>query len=133
MPTQLQPLQAEPRSDAADVADARLKQLRRHAGRQERDFAIHGLLAGIRREASRGRKAAGGIVDAWESVVPNEFAAGTRIKGIAGGVVRVGVKSTSLSFELDRALRSGLLEKLRSAYGGVLRRVRLEQDSSLLS
>ena len=130
MPSQVQPLQAESR---ADTAEKRLELIRRHSGRQERDYAIHGLLAGIRREASRGRKAAGGIVDAWEAVVPSQFASGTRIKGIAGGVVRVGVKSTALSFELDRALRSGLLEKLRASYGGVLRRVRLEQDPSLLS
>ena len=130
MPTQVEPQEAV---SPADAASARLESIRRLTGRQERDYAIHGLLAGIRREASRGRKAAGGIVDAWEAVVPTHFAIGTRIKGISGGVVRVGVSSTALSYQLDRELRSGLLEKLRSAYGGVLRRVRLEQDASLKS
>ena len=129
MPSQVLPSEA---NSQADVADARLTLMRRHTGRQERDYAIHGLLAGMRREASRGRKAAGGIVDAWEAVVPTRFAGGTRIKGISGGVVKIGVGSTGLSYELDRELRSGLLEKLRTAYGGVLRRVRLEQDPSLL-
>lgn len=128
MPTQVEPQEAV---SPADAAHARLESIRRLTGRQEHDYAIHGLLAGIRREASRGRKAAGGIVDAWEAVVPTRFAIGTRIKGISGGVVRVGVSSTSLRYQLDRELRSGLLDQLRSAYGGVLRRVRLEHDASL--
>ena len=115
-----------------EAADAQLERARRNAGRIERDYAIHGLLTGIRRDASHHRKRTGNLVDAWEQVVPTAFAAGTRIQGISAGVVKIGVASSALSFELDRALRSGLLEQLRTVYGGVLRRVRLEQDPSLL-
>jgi hypothetical protein len=113
------------------AADAQLDRARRNAGRVEREYAIHGLLTGIRREAARHRKRTGSLVDAWEQVVPAALAAGTRVHSITGGVAKIGVASPALSFELDRALRSGLLAELRTLYGGTLRRVRLEQDSSL--
>ena len=117
-------------SEASD-AHAKLELIRRRTGRSERDFAINGVLSGIRREASRPRKSSRSFIDAWEAVVPAKFASGTRVRSITGGVARVGVKSSALGFELDRALRGGLLASLREAYGGVLRRVRVEQDSAL--
>ncbi|MCH2160302.1 MAG: DUF721 domain-containing protein [Phycisphaerales bacterium] len=110
------------------LAAARIDLLRKRNRRGERDYAIVGLLEGIRREASRSRKASGNFVDAWEAVVPPEFVRETRVKGLSGGVARVGVRSSAMQYELDRLLRTGLLSELRAAFGGLLRRVKVETD-----
>lgn len=109
-------------------AAARIELLRQRNRRVERDYAITGLLEGMRREASRSRKSSGKFVDAWEAVIPTKFARESRVKGISGGVARVTVPSPAVQFELDRLLRTGLLAELRAGYGGLLRRVRIETE-----
>ena len=116
-------------SPTAEAA-ARIDLLRQRNRRVERDYAIVGLLEGIRREASRSRRSSGQFVDAWEAVVPSEFARESRVKGISGGVARVTVPSPAVQFELDRLLRTGLLAELRATFGGLLRRVRIETESN---
>ena len=115
-------------SSPAATAEAQLELLRRRNRRVDRDYAISSLVEGIRREAARNRKTSGKFVDAWEKVIPAEFASQSRVRGISGGVAKVSVRSSAVGYELDRLLRSGALAELRAEFGGILRRVRVEQD-----
>lgn len=121
----------ETREQGSDFAESSIEQLRRHRCRPERNLEIGGMVDQFRREASRARRGAGSFLDAWESVVPPEIAATTRVRGIRAGVARVGVLDAATSYDLDRRLREGLLAELRLAFQAPLRRVKLEIDGSL--
>ena len=112
-------------------AESSIEQLRRHRCRPERNLEIGGMVDQFRREAGRARRGAGTFLDAWEAVVPSEIAAATRVRGIRGGVARVGVQDAATSYDLDQRLRNGLLAELRLAFRSPLRRVKLEIDGSL--
>ncbi len=119
------------RKQGSAFAESSIEQLRRHRCRPERNLEIGGMVDQFRREASRARRGAGSFLDAWEAVVPSEIAATTRVRGIRGGVARVGVLDAATSYDLDQRLRNGLLAELRLAFQAPLRRVKLEIDGSL--
>ena len=125
------PASIDSRERASAFAESSIERLRRHRCRPERNLEIAGMVDQFRREASRARRGAGDLLDAWEAVVPPEIAAVTRVRGVQGGVARVGVPDAATSYELDRRLRNGLLAELRLAFRSPLRRVRLEIDGSL--
>ena len=82
----------------------------------------------VRREPvrlQRTRKRLGSFVELWETVLPDELAAHTRVTGIRGGVVRVSVDTSATAYELDRRLREGLEEQMRRAYGKTFVRVKI--------
>jgi len=115
----------------ADGVSARLSQLRGFRVRPDRAVAIGGLVDVVRREAARNRRQAGSFVEAWESVIPSPLVETTRVKGLRGGVARVGVRDAAARYELDAGLRGGWLGELRLACGQPVRSVRLEIDASI--
>ena len=130
-PTPATDVVSDPREQGSAFAESSIEQLRRHRCRPERNLEISGLVDQFRREAGRARRGAGTFLDAWEAVVPPEIAASTRVRGIRGGVARVGVLDAATSYDLDQRLRNGLLAELRLAFQAPLRRVKLEIDGSL--
>ena len=125
------PSQSATREEVSAFAESSIEKLRRHRCRPERNLEIGGMVDQFRREAGRARRGAGTFLDAWEAVVPPEIAAATRVRGIRGGVGRVGVLDAATSYDLDQRLRNGLLAELRLAFQSPLRRVKLEIDGSL--
>ena len=120
----------DPASDADAIA-SRLSRLRGFRVRPDRAVAIGGLVDVVRREAARNRRQAGSFVEAWESVIPSPLVETTRVKGLRGGVARVGVRDAAARYELDAGLRGGWLGELRLACGQPVRSVRLEIDASI--
>ncbi len=104
---------------------ARLEQLRNWRARPDREVAIGSLIDAKLADAQRTRKRLGSFVELWETVLPDELAAHTRVTGIRGGVVQVAVDSSATAYELDRRLREGLEEQMRRAYGKTFVRVRI--------
>lgn len=134
----LEPLSSTPTGVGAGMASAiagpvsaRIDRLREHRVRPPRETAIGGIVAAIRREASRHQRQAGSFVEAWESVVPEELRAATRVRGLRGGVARVGVRDAATRYELDAGLRGGWLAELRLACGQPVRSVRLDVDAAI--
>ena len=103
----------------------RLEQLRNWRARPDRVVAIGPLIDAKLADAQRTRKRLGSFVELWETVLPDELAAHTRVTGIRGGVVRVSVDTSATAYELDRRLREGLEEQMRRAYGKTFVRVRI--------
>ncbi len=112
-------------------ASARIDRLRGFRVRPPRDIAIGGVVAAIRREASRHQRQAGSFVEAWESVIPEELRSATRVRGLRGGIARVGVRDAATRYELDAGLRGGWLAELRLACGQPVRSVRLDVDAGV--
>lgn len=118
------------RPDVGPTA-ARIDRLRGFRVRPPRETAIGGVVAAIRREASRHQRQAGSFVEAWESVVPESLRSATRVRGLRGGIARVGVRDAATRYELDAGLRGGWLAELRLACGQPVRSVRLDVDSAI--
>ena len=110
---------------------ARIDRLRGFRVRPPRDTGIGGVVAAIRREASRHQRQAGSFVEAWESVIPEALRSATRVRGLRGGIARVGVRDAATRYELDAGLRGGWLAELRLACGQPVRSVRLDVDAAV--
>lgn len=108
-----------------DDALRQVERLRAWRSRPEWETAIGALVAEKAAQARRSEQRAGSLVDLWESLVPAELAAHTRVTGVRGGTAHVTVDSSSTGYELDRRLRGGLEQELRRAYRGTLVRVRI--------
>eukprot|EP00919_Chromeraceae_sp_WS-2016_P041310 GHVR01098492.1.p1 GENE.GHVR01098492.1~~GHVR01098492.1.p1 ORF type:complete len:161 (-),score=10.03 GHVR01098492.1:295-777(-) len=124
------PSQTPPAAPAA-FTGASIDRLRKLRCLPERNLTITATVDQYRREASKSRRGMGNFVDAWEAVVPAEIAATSRVRGVRGGIARIGVVDSATSYEIDQQLRGGMLAELRLAFGGTLRRVKLEIDGSL--
>ena len=118
-------------AEQAAFTGASIDRLRKLRCRPERNLTITTVVDQCRREASKSRRGMGNFVDAWEAVVPPEIAAAARVRGVRGGIARIGVVNAATSYEIDQRLRGGMLAELRLAFGGTLRRVKLEIDGSL--
>lgn len=103
----------------------RLERLRQGRVRSEADPSIGGLVSGVAQRAARTQRRLGALTDVWESLVPGEIVARTRLTGLRGGVARVVVDSASTAYELDRMLRGGLEQRLRRRFRGTLMRIRI--------
>lgn len=103
----------------------RLERLRQRRARSEADPSIGGLVSGLAQRAARTQRRLGALTDVWESLVPAEIVARTRLTSLRGGVARVVVDSASTAYELDRMLRGGLEQQLRWRLRGTLIRIRL--------
>ena len=78
-----------------------------------------------KRTASRTQRRLATIIELWEAVIPSELAAHTSVTGLRGGVLFVRVDSASVAYELDRRLRDGLEQVLRSKFPSTLVRIRV--------
>ena len=107
----------------------RIEQLRQYRARPQRDVSIAGLIRSAATQASRTNRHLGQLIELWEQHVPAELAAKTTITALRGGVLHITVESSSVIYELDRLLREGLEQQLRSSYQGNLMRVRLRAGS----
>ncbi len=103
----------------------RLERLRQRRARPEADPSIGGLVVGVAERAARTQRRLGALTDVWESLVPAEIVAHTRLTSLRGGVARVVVDSASTAYELDRMLRGGLEQQLRRRFRGTLMRIRI--------
>ena len=103
----------------------RLERLRQRRTRSEADPSIGRVVSGVAERAARTQRRLGALTDVWESLVPAEIVARTRLTSLRGGVARVVVDSASTAYELDRMLRGGLEQQLRRRFRGTLMRIRI--------
>ena len=103
----------------------RIEQLRTRRARKAADFSIAGIVNASQIEAQRYHRRLGALTDLWHELVPTELAQHSKLTNFRGAVLNVTVDSASISYELDRLLRDGLLAQLRQRHRGTLFRVRL--------
>ncbi len=106
-------------------ADHRLERLRQRRARFDADASIGGLVSGVAQRAEQTQRRLGALTDVWESLVPAEIVARTRLTGLRAGVARVVVDCASTAYELDRMLRGGMEQQLRRRFRGTLMRIRI--------
>ena len=75
-------------------------------------------------ELRRSAKRLGGIMEAWDDLVPAQIRDATRVESFERGTLTVTAESSATIYALDREMRAGLEAALQSATGGRLQRVR---------
>lgn len=117
-----------PREPVADPALRRLIALQRAKGGSrpsEPQIADTGAaFRAIGDELRRSAKRLGGIMEAWDDLVPASLREATRVDSFERGTLTVTAESSATIYALDREMRSGLEAALQSATGGKLQRVR---------
>lgn len=97
--------------------------------RRGRDVSIDKLIESMKTQADRQHRKMGDLIELWTELLPAELVEATALIGLRGGVLSVAADSASVSYELDRRLREGLLAALRSRYRGTLTRVKVQLAS----
>jgi hypothetical protein len=110
------------RTDQSAVEE--LQRLRRFRRRGKPNLSVEPLIQGIQMTAQRQHRRLGKCIDAWEALVPDQLREKTCIESLRQGTLHVTVTSSAVAFELDRAVRSGLLTELAARIPGALQRVR---------
>ncbi|MEX2213678.1 MAG: DciA family protein [Phycisphaeraceae bacterium] len=113
-----------------DPSDAYLDRLRQWRTRPDRDYSLGFYKQVFKREIEKPAKQLAAITALWEELIPADLASHTRLDSLLRGVLKVSVDSSSVLFELDRRLRSGLEKELIVQHKGpALRRVQLRVAS----
>ncbi len=102
-----------------------IENLRRHRSRPEFDTSITRVLQSMASEAERTERRLGDLITCWNEVVPDSLGRQTQVTSLQRGTLHVTVSSASVRYELDRMLREGMLDRIRSRYRGSLQRVKL--------
>jgi hypothetical protein len=115
----------------APVADPALRRLialqRAKGGARPSEREIADTSSDFRAMGDELRRAArrlGGIIEAWDDLVPAFLRDSTRVDGFERGTLSVTAESSATLYALDREMRAGLEAALRDATGGRLHRVR---------
>lgn len=112
----------------ADPALRRLIALQRAKGGSrptERQIAdTSDAFRAIGNELRRSAKRLGGILEAWDELVPASLRDATRVESFERGTLTVTAESSATIYALDREMRAGLESALQRATGGRLLRVR---------
>jgi len=104
-------------------ATQQLEQLRGWRVKPPRTTCFSQLLPNLQRQLTRTQKQVGAFADAWDACVPPPLRDRCRVEGMRGGTARVTASSSAIVFQLDRALRTGLLRELRAACSATITRV----------
>lgn len=100
-----------------------LDRLRTWRVRPARTKSLADLVPNAAATLERRQQQTGNFAQAWDTCVPAAMRDQCRVESMRGGIAKVIAESASVRFQLDRALRSGLLSQLRAACPVALTRV----------
>jgi len=92
---------------------------------RDRSKPLSEAIANLQHNALRAQRQLGSFIDAWDKIIPESISRHTMVEAKRGGTVHVNARSASIAFELDRQLREGLLQELRTACQGTIANVRV--------
>jgi len=104
-----------------------LQKLRTLRQRQERDLTLATALAKERETFARSDRKLTQLIELWRDIVPENLKLHATPASYRGGTLHVEVDCAATAFEIDRLLRSGMEQTLRSRFNGTLLRVKCAQ------
>ena len=102
-----------------------IRDLRKWRQRRTFDTSISRVIDSLASTLEDSHRKGGAFVQAWEDHLPARLHAKTRVVSISRGIAHVAVEGSSVRYEVDRLLRSGLLPSLKSSFNGTLYKVKL--------
>ena len=117
-------------SDGAEMtvefAAAEIERLRSIRAFRPKNDSIVAAVEQERTRADRVHRRLGELISLWQELAPPNVAASTSLAGLRAGILSVEADSAAIMYELDQALRGGMLASLRARYRGTLTRVRTQ-------
>ena len=112
-----------------------IERLREWRSNKGHNLSILGTVESIQTSARQSHRKLGELIELWHELLPDDLAKASTLRGIRSGLLQVEVESSAKLYEIDRRLREGILQELRSRYHGTLVRVkiRLEAGENSLS
>ncbi len=100
-----------------------IEQLRAWRNRTPQAKAFGDVVPGLQRQLRRTQRQVGEFAEVWNDLVPPPLRDRSRVDFMRSGTARVTAESSAIAFQLDRALRSGLLRELRASCNAPITRV----------
>ncbi|MDP7029564.1 MAG: DciA family protein [Phycisphaerales bacterium] len=114
---------ADSMADMPSPAAHHIEQLRTWRVRGHRAKPLADLVPGMQRSFKRAERQVGAFADAWHQCAPPPLRDRCRVESMRGGNARITASSAAVAFQVDRALRSGLLRALRSTCATAIAKV----------
>lgn len=111
-----------------DAADRYLHRLAGWRSRKASYSDLHFIRDQFRREIERPHRQLGDLVDLWQSLMPADLLERTKLRSFQRNTLHVSVPDSPTRYHLDRALRGGLEAKLRAAFKGNLRAIKVRVE-----
>jgi len=104
-----------------------LLQLRQLRQRKERDHTIAPAIVSISEQIRTSDRKLTQLVELWRELVPEHLQHHATPTRVHSGVLHVEVDCAATAYEVDRLMRGGVEQTLRSRYNGTLLRVKCSQ------
>ena len=102
-----------------------LDRLRKYKTRRVRETSINETVQSLRKGLRKGNKTSSSLIEAWDAAVPSHIANQATMVSMRNGVLEVLTDGSSVAYQLNRLVRSGLLRELQKATKGTLRKIRV--------
>lgn len=107
-------------------AERHIENLRLWRNWKPRDVTLRGAVELVDKKYARPHKQLGQIVGQWEQLIPPTLRRQTALASLTKGVLTVHVSDSAAMYELDRLMRSGVEQQIKSACKTTLRKIRLQ-------
>ena len=104
-----------------------LEQLRERRQFRGRDLSLGWALAKIREDLRKSDHKLTQLIELWRELVPENLQLHAMPASFRGGTLHVEVNCAATGYEIDRLMRGGMEQTLRSRFNGTLLRVKCTQ------
>jgi len=117
-------------NDPLDPADRYLRRLGRWRGRRPAYTDLRFIQDHFRRDIERPHRQLGQLIELWADALPDELVQRTRLRSFQRGTLNVSVPDSSTRYRLDRLLRGGVEARVRAAFKGNLRAIKVRVEAA---
>ena len=103
----------------------KLENLRKWRGPKERDLSVKSELLSLQKTIKTGNKQLVQISEIWESAVPHHIRENTYPISLKNGVLEIAANGSPTSYQLQRLIREGLLQKLKDHCTSTIKRIKI--------
>ncbi len=109
-----------------ESASKQIDRLRRWRNYKGKDTTLKFLTEHVRKTYARPNTQLGRVAELWPRLVPPRLLGQTALVGLTRGVLTVRVSDSAVHYELDRLLRGGLEQQLKTQCKPGLHRIRVQ-------
>jgi hypothetical protein len=104
-----------------------LQKLRELRQFKERDLSLGSVIERERDRIARSDRKLSQLIELWRELVPEHLQAHATPTSVRAGTLMIEVDCTATAYEVDRMMRAGMEQELRSRFNGTLLRVKCAQ------
>lgn len=103
-----------------------IENLRRWRNWKQRDVTLRNAAEIVEKKYAKPHKQLGQVIELWERLVPAKLRRQTALASLSKGVLTVHVSDSAAMYELDRLLRGGAEQQIKTGCKTAMRKIRLQ-------